>query len=177
MQYTQPPCDPLNFDDGPSADSGAHTVKNNVDCQVTARVESLARELQELVREQALEAVRRVLGGDGEAVAPLAQAAAPARPSKTIGRRSTKKCGARRGRPAADISAITEPILILLRATPSQPAGDLARGPRMSPKQLKRPIDRVLPARSRGMGSLGRRRAALLRTPAGPSTNSFALHP
>ena len=122
-----------------------NTMKTNLDSQLTSRIESFARELQDLVRQHALEAVHSVLSGNRKAIAPRAQAATPAtRPSKKVGRRATKKTGARRGRPAADLSAITEPIVSLLRATPGQRAEDLARGLRMTPKELKRPIDRLL---------------------------------
>lgn len=115
-------------------------MKNNIDSELSSRIQAFAGELQDLLRQQALASVRSALGGTGRAASasPASQAHAkgPSRPAKPSRKR--------RARTGADLSAITEPILSLLRATPGQRADALARALGTTPKELKRPIDRLL---------------------------------
>ena len=115
-------------------------MKNDIDSQLSSRIQAFARELQDLLRQQALAAVRSALGGSGRAASAPAVSQEPAKGASRPAKPSRK----RRGRPGADLSALTEPILSMLRATPGQRADALARALGTTPKELKRPIDRLL---------------------------------
>lgn len=115
-------------------------MKNDIDSQLSSRIQAFAGELQDLLRQQALASVRSALGGNGGAASAPAASQAPAKGASRPAKPSRK----RRARPGADLSALTEPILSLLRATPGQRAEDLARALGTTPKDLKRPLDRLL---------------------------------
>ena len=115
-------------------------MKNNIDSELSARIESFASELQDLLRQQALASVRSALGGNSRPASASPASQAPAKGAS----RQAKPSRKRRGGPGADLSALTEPILSLLRATPGQRADALARALGTTPKEMKRPIDRLL---------------------------------
>lgn len=80
-------------------------------------------------------------GGQRQRQPPVALHRRPA--ARKASKRPANPSRKRRARPG-DLSALTEPILSLLRATPGQRADALARALGTTPKDLKRPIDRLL---------------------------------
>lgn len=109
----------------------------SIEEQIQQRVEAFTRELSQLVRQAALEAVEEAIRGEmagGGAARPAARRAGAARrPGGRGGRRS-----------AEDIAALQAQVLTHITANPGQRLEEISAGMAVPSKELKRPIANLL---------------------------------
>ena len=117
----------------------------NTDSQIRSAVDEFVTQITELVRQQAVEAVREALGDGAPARAPRRKKAAKRgrKAGKKAGRRST---GKRVRRSAEDLEALGGSLLAYVRANPGQGIEDISKGLRADSKDLKRPVTLLLEA-------------------------------
>jgi hypothetical protein len=123
--------------------------------EVRARVDALASELEALVRETALQAVRAALGG-----AHLArERGGPARRDQAAaakGQRPTKR-GAGEKRPAAELAKLTDKLAAYIKAHPGQRIEQINKAMGVETKELALPVKKLLAAKT--IKSKGQKRA------------------
>jgi hypothetical protein len=121
--------------------------------QLRTLVDQFVADLQVVIRQEALEAVRGVLG-DAEAPARRGpgrprkvSTRGPGRPKKKVSKRGPGRRPRKTGRSSAeDVSGLADQVLAHVRANPGQRLEEIARDLGMSTNDLKQPVAKLLEA-------------------------------
>ena len=120
-------------------------ANKNTDSALRARVDAFVADLSDIIRQAALESVREALGDVSGPPSPR-RGRGPGRP-KGSGRKAGKR-GGRIRRSSEDLEKLSGSFLTYVRGNPGQRLEEIGAGMRVATKELKRPVQQLLAAKS-----------------------------